>query len=296
MRVGKLIIMHVINTINVIVNLFLETQTEFIEVCHVGVQCDLLCLAPTTHSIPVTSTPTKGSTLLQLSEADISDINDFDDDVNTTVDATESTEYHDSSSSITDLDNSLPAGKQPTYLVFESALMLLFSTCFICKSKFVTVEKLMFGSLLRIKQTCSQCSNIFDWFSQPYIGKVPAGNVLLSAAILYTGCLPAKALRMFKTLNCAAITRKTYFRHQNSYLQPAISLVWERHQRKLLSELIIEKKGLVLVGDGRADSPGHSAKYGSYSIIDIKKNKVVDVKLVQVTHANNNVCMHTWIY
>ena len=296
MRVGKLIIMHVINTIHVIVNLFLETQTEFIEVCHVGVQCDLLCPAPTTDSIPVTSTPTKSSTLLQLSEADISDINDFDDDVNTTVDATESTEYHDSSSSITDLDNSLPADKQPTYLVFESALMLLFSTCFICKSKFVTVEKLMFGSLLRIKQACSQCSNIFDWFSQPYIGKVPAGNVLLSAAILYTSCLPAKALRMFKTLNCAAITRKTYFRHQNSYLQPAISLVWERHQRKLVSELMIEKKGLVLAGDGRADSPGHSAKYGSYSIIDIKKNKVVDVKLVQVTHANNNVCMHTWIY
>ena len=174
--------------------------------------------------------------------------------------------------------------------------MLLFSTCFICKSKFVTVEKLMFGSLLCIKQACSQCSNIFDWFSQPYIGKVPAGNVLLSAAILYTSCLPAKALRMFKTLNCAAITRKTYFRHQNSYLQLAISLVWERHQRKLLSELMIEKKGLVLAGDGRADSPGHSAKYGSYSIIDIKKNKVVDVKLVQVTHANNNVCMHTWIY
>ena len=50
---------------------------------------------------------------------------------------------------------------------------------------------------------------------------------------------------------------------------------------------MIEKKGLVIAGDGRADSPGHSAKYGSYSIIDINKNNVVDVKLVQVTHGNN---------
>ena len=33
---------------------------------------------------------------------------------------------------------------------------------------------------------------------------------------------------------------------------------------------MIEKKGLVIAGDGRADSPGHSAKYGLYSIIDIK--------------------------
>ena len=75
-------------------------------------------------------------------------------------------------------------------------------------------------------------------------------------------------------------------------MQPAFSLVWERHQRKLLSELMIEKKGfkgLVIAGDGRADSPGHSAKYGSYSIIDINKNNVVDVdvKLVQVTHGND---------
>ena len=193
--------------------MFLETQTEFIEVCHVGVQCDLLCPAPPANSIPVTSTPTKGSTSLELSDTDISEINDLEDDVNTstTVDATESTVYHDSSS--TDLDDSLPADQQPTYLVFESALMLLLSSCFICKSKFVTVEKLMVGSLLRIKQVCSQCGNIFEWCSQPYIGKVPAGNILISAAILYTGCLPAKALRMFKTLNCASINLFSVSKH-----------------------------------------------------------------------------------
>ena len=37
-----------------------------------------------------------------------------------------------------------------------------------------------------------------------------------------------------------------------------------------------------LSGDGRADSPGHSAKYGSYTVIDISCNKVMDFKLVQV--------------
>ena len=70
-------------------------------------------------------------------------------------------------------------------------------------------------------------------------------------------------------------------------MQPAISLVWERHQRNLLSELMIEKKGIIIAGDGRVDSPGHSAKYASYSIIDINKNNMVDVKLVPVTYGNN---------
>lgn len=41
-----------------------------------------------------------------------------------------------------------------------------------------------------------------------------------------------------------------------------------------------EERGepLVLGGDGRADSPGHCAKYGS---IDLEQGIVVDIQLVQ---------------
>ena len=145
-------------------------------------------------------------------------------------------------------------------------------------------------------QVCSQCNGTFNWGSQPYIGKVPTGNILISAAILYTGCLPAKALRMLRTLNCSTITGKTFFHHQKSHLQPTISLVWERQQRKPISELMEEKQGLILGGDGKADSPGHSAKYGSYSIIDLNKNEVVDLKLVQVIATITPVRITTYYY
>ena len=43
-----------------------------------------------------------------------------------------------------------------------------------------------------------------------------------------------------------------------------------------------EKRSLVIAGDGRADSPGHSAKYGCYTLVELKCNKVIDFKLVQV--------------
>ena len=39
---------------------------------------------------------------------------------------------------------------------------------------------------------------------------------------------------------------------------------------------------LTIGGDGRADSPGHSAKYGSYGIIDLDTNEVIDIQLIQV--------------
>jgi hypothetical protein len=47
-------------------------------------------------------------------------------------------------------------------------------------------------------------------------------------------------------------------------------------------------------GDARCCSPGHTAKYGACSIMNLDNNKVVDVQLVQVnivfiiifTHSN----------
>ena len=39
---------------------------------------------------------------------------------------------------------------------------------------------------------------------------------------------------------------------------------------------------LVLAGDGRCDSPGHCAKYGSYSLMEQRFDKVLRTELVQV--------------
>ena len=39
---------------------------------------------------------------------------------------------------------------------------------------------------------------------------------------------------------------------------------------------------LSLGGDGRSDSPGHSAKFGSYTLMDLEHNTILDVELVQV--------------
>ena len=105
---------------------------------------------------------------------------------------------------------------------------------------------------------------------------------MTSAAILDTGSLPTTALRVFRSYNCATITRKTFFWHQKAFLQPAVSYIWEKDQETSINQLMDKKEALVLGGDGRVDSPGHSAKYGSYSVIDLKQSKVVDIKLVQV--------------
>lgn len=172
--------------------------------------------------------------------------------------------------------------RQQTYIVFESALLLLFKVCTYCGFASTQVKKVVNGTFLRVIQPCNDCGKKRVWESQPFIGLRPAGNVLLSSAILYTGSLPSKALRLFQVLKCAAISRSAFFRHQSDFLQPAINNVWRNHQRALLKVFKRGKKSLVVAGDGRADSPGHSAKYGCYTLVELTCNKVIDFQLVQV--------------
>ena len=118
--------------------------------------------------------------------------------------------------------------------------------------------------------------------------QVPAGNILLSASILFSGSLPTKVLRLLKIYGCVSISKNTYFRHQGHVLQPCIFTVWNDHQTKLFKELRQEKRTLVLGGDGRADSPGHSAKVGSYTVMELKKKAVIDIQLKDYMHIISN--------
>ena len=135
------------------------------------------------------------------------------------------------------------------------------------------------GIFISIKQECHHCGHKWKSNSQPFIKDVPAGNILLSAAILFSGSTPTKSLRLLKCLEMACIAERTFYYHQTKYLAPSVIHIWKRSQRSLLSKC---RSPVIIGGDGRADSPGHSAKYGSYGIIDMNTNKVLHIELVQV--------------
>lgn len=159
--------------------------------------------------------------------------------------------------------------------------MTLFLSCMFCGAT-TTIKKVISGSFLQIIQTCSSCNKKQTWESQPFIGSIPLGNILMSASILFSRSLPSKALKPFEFLSLSSITRKTFFRHQTQYLQQAVLSTWKHNQEMLFSELRERQSPIVVAGDGQADSPGHSAKYGSYSFLELNCNKIIDMKLVQV--------------
>ena len=68
------------------------------------------------------------------------------------------------------------------------------------------------------------------------------------------------------------------------HLSPAshCTCAWRANQWHEIAQLKASDKPIILGGDGRTDSPGHSAKYGSYTCMDINSGKIVDLQLVQV--------------
>ena len=68
-----------------------------------------------------------------------------------------------------------------------------------------------------------------------------------------------------------------------------IQTVWDSHQKEIFDSL--QGKSVRLAGDGRCDSPGHSAKYGTYSLLDQDTDLVLHTEVVQVSEVKNSNAM-----
>ena len=67
------------------------------------------------------------------------------------------------------------------------------------------------------------------------------------------------------------------------------------YHEALVAMLQSDNSTLVLGGDGRADSPGHSAKYGTYTLMELSHNIILDIQLVQVIITLHNFNLFLFI-
>ena len=65
--------------------------------------------------------------------------------------------------------------------------MELFDRCEMCGKGGTSIKKKLMGTFIHVKQSCKNCNHMREWDSQPFIKNIPAGNILLSASILFGG-------------------------------------------------------------------------------------------------------------
>lgn len=133
--------------------------------------------------------------------------------------------------------------------------------------------------------TRSQCTSghVCEWESQQCL------NIFVSGAIVFSGSNVAKCLRLFQHLKLQMMSTSTFSRIQSAYVIPSCIFTWDYHLETLLQEY--QGQRLTLGGDARCDSPGYSAKYGSYTLMDLETGKILDFQLVQSNEVKSSVHM-----
>ncbi len=218
-------------------------------------------------------------------------------------------ESSSSSSSNSDEESTLPLTLEDVaidgvtskkFMVFEGQLydLLRHSRCRQCGKvlllegsidDYISVE----ASALSFKAECIE-GHPFQWRSQPVLGignaAMYAGNLLLSAALLFSGNQYAKVSHFASLLNLGFISSSSYTNHQKDYLFPAVHESWT-NQRAVIWEGIKAQGVLHIGGDGRCDSPGYSAKFGTYSVMDLNTNLIVDTETVAVSEVTSSNAM-----
>ncbi|XP_052260140.1 uncharacterized protein LOC127864520 [Dreissena polymorpha] len=183
------------------------------------------------------------------------------------------------------------------YLVYESCLLPLLLMCSVCGDRCTITKKSTRGGQLRVTTICGT-GHWRTWDSSPNICGTPLINLVVAGAMFFSGVCLRKFVNCLSFIKVPILSYRTYMRLQSIYILPAVDNVWKKTQARLFE--MRTGKSLRLGGDARCCSPGHTAKYGSYTLMDLETNHVLDVQLVQSTcticsEGNGDLVVAKWL-
>lgn len=144
------------------------------------------------------------------------------------------------------------------------------------------VDKKLEGGVLVVSLCCAK-GHQSVWHSSEILATKRGQNLyvtptLMAAAVLVTGNNFEKVSLFSKCLNLNFVSQSTFTRIQTNYIIPSIKDLWCRMKEKIWN--LFQRENLVMCGDGRMDSPGFSAKYCFYVMMDQYLDVIVDCEVV----------------
>ena len=175
----------------------------------------------------------------------------------------------------------VPVPEEKKIIVCQSQLNKLFRVCQDCGSIITAKTKHFQGSMFIMKTTCLN-GHLNTWQSQPLVNGTAFANLLIPAAILFSGNTYKSINNFAEFLNLQFVSSSHFYCIQKNLLFPAIQNAWNTSQSDIFQQLK-QVQHIHICGDGRCDNPGHSANYGTYSLLDENSGKVVEFSVAQVT-------------
>lgn len=180
--------------------------------------------------------------------------------------------------------------KATKYIVFEASVMELLDVCGLCSRTGLSHQKTVIGTCLCVSSQC-RCGFQRQWASQPFSKAMPWGNLIVTAAAFCSGSSSVKILNFLKHAGIAGLGKTSFNILQGNYIVPSVLSYWQYMQNLYLQSIKDKGHHLKLGGDARCSSPGHTAKYGSYTFMDVETSKVIYIQLVHCNEVKNSNAM-----
>ncbi|XP_076150069.1 uncharacterized protein LOC143133954 [Alosa pseudoharengus] len=143
------------------------------------------------------------------------------------------------------------------------------------------------GTAMIAEWICPNGHSLWRWNSQPVMKfGMQAGDFLLSTNILLSGNNYGKVSLLFKFMNMGMVNPNTFCTIQDTYCVDAVKEYWEERNTEAIRRL--QGKDVVVLGDGRNDSPGHCAQYCSYTTMELYTKEIIHVATIDKRHTSWN--------
>lgn len=122
------------------------------------------------------------------------------------------------------------------------------------------------GTAAIVEWVCPKGHTVWRWSSQPYFKfGMLAGDFMLAVNVLLSGNNDAKIALLFKFMNMGMIDPSIFFKIQDRFCVDTIKDFWNKDKDMIINQ-IASQESVVLLGDGRMDSPGCCAQYCTYTM------------------------------
>ena len=178
--------------------------------------------------------------------------------------------------------NSQDKSREPKVIVYMNLLLQLFSVCRVesCGAAVdpANIETYERGACLVVSGVCNQ-NHTFKWSSSPMRGTGhsarPEINILLTVYTLVCGMHVDQVIDYFKHLQLSVPGSRYFYQMFSSLVYKCIWAYWLQMQASLLQKVKSSGRPLHIAGDGKYDSPGFSARYCTYYIMDLADRSIL---------------------
>ena len=156
---------------------------------------------------------------------------------------------------------------------------------------YVTQDVKTCGSRVEITRKCRN-GHCKKWVSSEVLGvkshnEFSLNDSLFAAAIIISGNNYSKFALLYKALGLHFISSNTFTRFQKHCAAPVVKDIWEK-MNAMIVDILKHYNAVCLYGDGRNDSPGHSACYCVYTLMEHTSKVVVDMAVIDKRETGGN--------